>query len=56
MIGMRSWRLSLLGPTLLVLASCSDAGDPLGPPSPEPDAVSYVADVQPIFEANCTPE
>ena len=53
MIGMRSWLLMLLGPSLLVLASCSDAGDPLGPLTPDPPALSYVTDVQPIFDANC---
>jgi len=39
---------------LLALAGCSDDGSaPNGPDEPEPVAVSFAADVQPIFDARC---
>jgi mono/diheme cytochrome c family protein len=38
-----------------VLGGCSDHGDPLGVDNPPEgdDPVSYAADIQPIFDANC---
>jgi hypothetical protein len=40
---------------VLVLAGCSDLGDKVddGPLAPPPDTVSYVTDIQPIFDLNC---
>lgn len=53
MRGPRIWRL-LAGAGLLVLAGCSDEGsDPVAPGGGGP-TVSFAADVQPIFNTNCT--
>jgi mono/diheme cytochrome c family protein len=40
---------------LLALSGCSDEGaEPMAPdPDPEPVVVSFAADIQPIFDANC---
>ena len=50
--GAASW--SAFG-VVLVLAGCSDLGDKVddGPLEPPPDTVSFITDIQPIFDANC---
>ena len=46
------WPLLL---SILAFAACSDEGDSSSPTDPgDPDPVSFAADVQPIFDANCT--
>lgn len=37
----------------LALAGCSDQGDPVTAPGVTPEVVSFAADVQPLFDANC---
>jgi hypothetical protein len=46
----------------LLLAGCSDRGEPLRPRAPEaaggggvPETVSFAADIQPILTTNCVP-
>lgn len=43
--------VGLLALTALA-AGCSDLGDPVAPPDTTP-AISFAADVQPLFTANC---
>lgn len=38
---------------LLALAGCSDEGAEPVAPDPEPAVVSFAAEIQPIFDANC---
>lgn len=46
---MRRFAVTLLG--CVLLAGCSDEGEPVAPGSPAP--VSFIGDVQPIFDARC---
>jgi hypothetical protein len=51
---MRRWSWWLTTVSLLALAGCSDLGDKdEGPLEPPPDTVSFVTDIQPIFDLNC---
>jgi hypothetical protein len=52
---MRQIRLFLTLAVLLALPACSDLGDEPTAPPPDPpvETVSFAADVQPIFDANC---
>lgn len=46
-------RRGLLLLPLLLAVACSDEGDPVQPEGPGEEAVSFTADVQPIFDAWC---
>jgi len=48
-------RFLLVGLTCagLIVAGCSDLGDSVTAPDTTPGDVSYAADVQPLFDANC---
>lgn len=52
-LGWAALGAALAAIALLSLAGCSDDGADPAVPDPEPTVVSFAADIQPIFDANC---